>query len=135
MKIRKIIKSDTTAFLQLFVAIFFIASAIVILGNHGSGDKIISSFNQLLGRNSTLTIVIAVVELLLGAILFLDLFVVLPKKYLFVAVLAILALWGLSIAMSYIVDNRLLQPNLFVWTREIALQLVILISFLGIIRK
>lgn len=134
MKIRKKIKSGTTFFLQLFVAIFFIASAIVVLADYGSaGDKIINGMNKLFGQSSALTTVIAIVELIVGIILFMELFIPLPSKAVFIAILAILVLWGINIIMIYIV-NDLLKPNFFVWLKEISLQLIVFAGLLGIIK-
>lgn len=121
-------------FMQIFIAMFFIASAIIILANYNSaGDKIIRGMNHLFGKSNTLTTVVAVVELIAGVILLLDLFVPMPGRTMFIAIMSILILWGINIVMLYIV-NDLFKPNFFAWIKEISFQLVIFAGLLGISR-
>jgi uncharacterized membrane protein YphA (DoxX/SURF4 family) len=118
-------KSQFTAplsLLQLALAVYFGISGLTYLLNYNST---IAAVTRFFGNDSTVLLVSAIAQLIVGIILFAGLFARIDKKYMFIAGLIIMILWGLNIAASYFADG-LAKPDILTWLQGLSLQLIIL---------
>ena len=118
--------------IQLFIGIFFTASALIVLtGNSGVANEIARGIGKMFGRNNTWGFIIAVIQLISGILLLLNLFITTQPKLMFFASLIIFILWALNIFAIYFIDG-FAKPNFMVWIRDLALQLVVLSGLWGV---
>ncbi len=128
-------KTSAMFLIQLFIGIFFAASAVIILSGYNSaGNQFMRGVSKLFGKNNYWGLAIAIVQLLAGVILILGLFISVQQKSMFLAGLAIMILWGINIAVLYFFDG-FMKPNFLVWIKEVSLQLVILSGLWGVTRQ
>ncbi|HAX17660.1 MAG TPA: hypothetical protein DCY00_03570 [Actinobacteria bacterium] len=128
-------KTSAMFLIQLFIGIYFAATAVIILSGYNStGNQFMRGVNSLFGKNNYAGLAIAIVQLLSGIILILGLFVSMKQKSMFLAGLIILVLWGINIVMLYFL-NSFMKPNFLVWIKDLSLQLVILSALWGITRQ
>jgi hypothetical protein len=115
---------DSTFFLQLCLGAFFVALGIMGLTEHDSGW---SQLKRAFGKNDTLNVVMAVVELAMGAVLVLGLFMSVSANITKILGLALFGLWALYMVISFIVNN-FVEPNFVAWLYNISWNAVILVS-------
>jgi len=121
---------NSVFFIQLSLALMFIAIGIVGLTNHNSElAQFGRSFNKLFGRsNDMIPVLFAVLELIAGILLILSIFTnILSGRFLSIALLIIFIFWAVSIAMNFFM-NGFAEPNFIVWLSRVSPQLVILSS-------
>ncbi len=114
----------TIFFLQLSLGAFFLALGIMGLTDY---NKNISGFMRFLGRNDALKLTISIAELVMGGILLLGLFVTVPSAFARILSLAMFAVWGFYMVMTFIVNDPF-QPSFIVWLYNLAWHSVILVS-------
>lgn len=122
-------------FLQLSLALMFIAIGIVEITSYNSGiSQFGRSVNSLFGQNNNIIpILFAVLELVAGILLLLSLFTGLPGKFLSIAMLVIFVFWAITIVMNYF-TNGLFEPDFISWLAKVAPQLVILSALWIVVR-
>jgi len=111
-------------FLQLCLGVFFLVLGVSNLMDYNSGGN---QFLKWLGKNETLAIVTAVVQIVMGALLVLGLVIALSEGTTKVLGFVLFVLWGLYMIVSFIV-NDFLQPSFLTWLYRVAWNSVILIS-------
>jgi hypothetical protein len=110
-------------FLQLCLGLFFLMLGIVGLGDYNSK---LSEAARLLGRNDSLRVVMAVVELVMGAILVAGLFVKVPAGLAKIFSITLFALWALYMLIALVFNDSFLEPSAVVWLYNLSWHAVIL---------
>jgi uncharacterized membrane protein YphA (DoxX/SURF4 family) len=113
-----------TFFLQLCLGVFFLVLGISNLTNYNSDWN---ALRRAFGSNQTLAIVMAVVEIVMGALLVLGLFITLSDDVTKVLGFVLFVLWGLYMVVSFIV-NDFIKPDFLTWLYRVSWNAVILIS-------
>jgi hypothetical protein len=113
---------DSGFFLQLCLGLFFLVLGIMGLGNYNSK---LSEVARFLGRDDSLRIVAAIIELVMGALLLLGPFLNVSSGLARIFSIALFALWALYI-LYYFVFNDLFKPDFVPWLYEVAWRLVVL---------
>lgn len=119
---------NSVFFIQLSLALMFIALGIVGITNHNSEwAQFGRSVNNLFGKNNDLIpVLFAVLELIAGVLLLLSMFTnVLPGRFLSIALLIIFIFWAITIVMNFFLDG-FAKPDFIVWLSRVSPQLVIL---------
>ena len=128
-------KTSAMFLIQLFIGIFFAASAVIILSGYNSaGNQFMRGVSRLFGKSNYWGLTIAIVQLLSGIILILGLFVSMQQKPMFIAAFAIMVLWGINIVMIFFLDS-FMKPDFLNWIKDLSLQLVILAGLWGVVRQ
>jgi uncharacterized membrane protein YphA (DoxX/SURF4 family) len=113
-------------FLQLCLGIFFLVLGITDLTNYNHPD-FLSQVGRAFGKNETLALVMAVVEIVMGAILALGLFLSASTDMTKLLGVVLFILWALYMVVAFFVQD-LLKPNLLTWLYRVSWNAVILIS-------
>lgn len=123
-------------FLQLALALMFIAIGIVGITNYNSDlSQFGRSVGKMFGRsNDVFPILFSIIQLIAGVLLVLSLFVGFPGRILPISLLVIFIFWAVSIAMSYFLDG-LFEPDFLVWLSRVSPQLVILTALWIVYRQ
>jgi len=117
---------DPLILMQAALALFFGITGLVYLVNYNSAaSEIGRAFAQLAGRNDTLNVVVAVIQLVAGIILLVGLFAVIPQRYMVFACLAILVLWLIQMIMAHFANN-FVQPAVIPWLHRISSDIIVL---------
>jgi uncharacterized membrane protein YphA (DoxX/SURF4 family) len=111
-------------FLQLCLGVFFLVLGISNLTNYNSTA---SEFMRAFGRNETLALVTAVVEIVMGALFVLGLFASFSDDITKILGFVLFVLWGLYMVVAFIVKD-FLEPNFLTWLYRFAWNAVILVS-------
>jgi uncharacterized membrane protein YphA (DoxX/SURF4 family) len=119
------ISFSSLLFLQLFLGVFFLMLGIMGLGDYNSKY---SEFARFFGRDDTMRVVMSVVELVMGVILILGLFMSVSADLTKIFSFALFGLWALYIVISFFLNNSFLEPNTVVWLYNISWHAVILIG-------
>ncbi len=112
-------------FLQLSLGVFFLMLGIMGLGGYDSGLSRVARF---LGRDDTLRVVMAVVELVMGVIFVLGLFVSVSADLSKIFVIALFVLWALYMVLNLFLNDSFFKPNAVTWFYNLASNSVILVS-------
>ena len=128
--------SGSVLFLQLALALMFIAMGIAGITHYNSGGaEFLRGLNKAFGRSSNvIPIIMAVVELVAGVLLVINLFGVIPGRVASLLLLIIVIYWGFTIVMTYFVDG-LFEPDLLVWLGNISPKLVVFASLWIVFRR
>ena len=113
-----------TFFLQLFLGVFFLVLGVSNLTNYNSDWN---ALKRAFGSNQTLAFAMAVVEIVMGALLVLGLFITLTDEVTKVLGFVLFVLWGLYMVVSFIV-NDFLKPDFLTWLYRVSWNAVILVS-------
>lgn len=118
---------DSMFFVQLSLALMFIAVGIVGITNYNSDiSQFGRSVGNLFGRsNDIVPILFAIIQLAAGILLLVSLFVGFPGNILSISLLIIFIFWVVNIAMAFFL-NDLFEPDFIVWLSRVSPQLVIL---------
>lgn len=122
---------DSLFFLQLSLGLFFLALGILGLTNYNSK---LSEIARFLGRNDGLRIVTSVIELVMGGILVLGLFLSVSSGLARIFSFALFGLWA-AYVLYYFFFNNLFKPDFIPWLQEVAWRSVILVSLWVVGRK
>ena len=118
--------------IQLFIGIFFTASALIFLtGSNSAASEIARGIGKMFGKNNTWGFIFAIIQLISGVLLLFNLFVTTQPKLMFFASLVIFILWAINIFSIYFI-NGFVQPNFMVWISSLSLQLVVLSGLWGV---
>lgn len=119
--------SNSMLFLQLSLALMFIAVGLVGIINYNSDlANFGRSVNKLFGQNNNIIpILFAVLELIAGVLLLASLFTVVPSGFLSIALLVIFIFWVVYIVMNFFL-NGFAEPDFLTWLSRVSPQLVIL---------
>jgi len=115
---------DSFFFLQLSLGLFFMALGVMGLGDYNSRLGEVARF---FGRDDSLRIVSAVIELFMGVVLLLALFLTMPKGIGRVLWVLLFALWALFI-LYYFVLNSLFKPDFIPWLYEVGWRSAVLVG-------
>jgi uncharacterized membrane protein YphA (DoxX/SURF4 family) len=113
-----------TFFLQLCLGVFFLVLGVSNLTNYNTDWN---ALRRAFGSNQTLAIVMAVVEIVMGALLVLGLFISLSDEVTKLLGFVLFVLWALYIVVSFIV-NDFIKPDFLTWLYRLAWNSVILVS-------
>ena len=113
-------------FLQLCLGVFFLVLGITDLTNYNHPD-LLSQVGRAFGKNETLALAMAVVEIVMGAVLALGLFLSASADLTRLLGIALFLLWALYMVVAFFVQD-LLKPNLLTWLYRVSWNAVILIS-------
>ena len=116
--------------LQLCLGVFFIVLGISNLTNYNSDW---SELKRAFGKNDSLSLAMAVVELVMGAILVFGLFLSVSADLTKLLGIALFILWALYIVLAFFIQN-FLEPNFLAWLYPLSWHGIILIS-LWIVNK
>jgi uncharacterized membrane protein YphA (DoxX/SURF4 family) len=111
-------------FLQLCLGVFFLVLGISNLTNYNTDWN---ALRRAFGSNQTLAMIMAVVEIVMGALLVLGLFITLSDDVTKVLGFVLFVLWGLYMVVSFVV-NDLLKPDFLTWLYRVSWNAVILVS-------
>lgn len=117
--------------LQLALGVFFLVLGISNLTNYDSG---MSELKRAFGKNDTLSLITAIVELVMGAVLVLGLFMSVSADLAKLFGLALFALWAVYMIITFIAKN-FLEPNFLTWLYGFSWHSIILISLWIVWRK
>jgi hypothetical protein len=112
-------------FLQLSLGVFFLMLGIMGLGDYNSKS---SEFARFFGRDDTMRVVMSVVELVMGVILMLGLFMSVSADLTKVFSFALFGLWALYMIINLFLNDTFLEPNTVVWLYNISWHAVILVG-------
>ncbi len=121
----------STFFLQLALGAFFLVLGISDLSNYNSG---LSELKRAFGKNDTLSIVMAVVELVMGAVLLLGLLITISDQLTRLLGIVLFVLWAVYIVIAFLAQN-FLEPNFLTWLYRLSWHCVILVSIWIVGRK
>lgn len=111
--------------LQLALGVFFLMLGIMGLGNYNSR---LSEVARFFGRDDTLRVVMSVVEIVMGVILVLGLFMSVADDITKVLMIVLFVLWALYMVLNLFLNHSFLEPNTVVWLYNLAWHSVILAS-------
>jgi hypothetical protein len=112
--------------LQLCLGVFFLVLGISDLTNYNNPD-IIGGLKRAFGKNDTLSLVMAVVEIVMGAVLALGLFLSASAELTKLLGFVLFVLWALYMVVAFFVQG-FLEPNLLTWLYRVAWHSIILLS-------
>jgi hypothetical protein len=112
-------------FLQLCLGVFFLMLGIIGLGHY---DSKLSELARFFGRDDTLSVVMSVVEIVMGSILAIGLFVPVPRNVAKIFSLVLFALWALYILLNFFLEKSFLEPTKAVWLYNVSWRALILVS-------
>ena len=120
---------DTGWVLQLVVAAFLITMGLIVIINYDSDlNRFGRSVTQLFGgKNDPTALIIAIVNLIAGALLVLALFVPVRGNLLSLLTLIIVIVWIVQAVLRYFV-NDFLEPDFLTWLNGLSLDLIVLTS-------
>jgi hypothetical protein len=126
----------TLLVLQIVVAAYLITLGLVgiIHWNSGAaefGRGLIRAFG---GRNSPVSLIVAIAELAAGAIVLAGLFLRVRSRLLYAATLVIAILWVIQIIVSFFARN-IFEPDFWVWLNRLAATLLVLLALWLVNRK
>ncbi|HOO72258.1 MAG TPA: hypothetical protein PK926_10895 [Spirochaetota bacterium] len=125
MKTRPVL-FDPLLLMQIALALFFGITGLVFLMNYNSASyEVGRAFAKLVGKNDTLNVVVAVIQLIAGIVLLAGLFAFVPQRYMVIACMAIMVLWVIQIIMSHIAYN-FLAPAFIPWLHRLSSDLIVL---------
>jgi len=110
--------------LQICLGAFFLAIGIMGVTNYNSN---VSGVLRFFGKNDTLNIIIAVVEIAMGAVLLLALVAKLSGQLGQILGLVLAILWAIYLVMTYII-NKPFEPTFIVWLFQFSRDLIILVA-------
>jgi len=114
--------------LQLALGLFFGITGLFFLLNYDSaGAQLMRAF----GSNNALNLIIAIIELAVGIIFIVGLFIPVPSKVIFLSGLAMLIIWAIIIIINYFI-NGFLAPKFLSWLQKLSLDLIILGTIWGV---
>ncbi len=118
-------------FLQLCLGVFFLVLGVSNLTNYNADWN---ALRRAFGSNQTLALIMAVVEIVMGALLVLGLFIALSDGTAKILGFVLFVLWGLYMVVSFVV-NDLLKPDFLTWLYRVSWNAVILVSIWIVGRK
>jgi hypothetical protein len=113
-----------TFLLQLCLGVFFLVLGISNLTHYNSG---FSEFKRAFGNNDTLSVIMAAVEIVMGAFLALGLFVSASNDMTKLLGFVLFILWALYMVVTFVVQD-FLKPSLLPWLYQVSWNAIILIS-------
>ncbi len=130
------IRFDALFVLQCVVAVFLVTLGLMALLEYDSDwSRFARDVNRLFGRaNDPLAVIVAIVEIVAGALVFAALFVPVKRRWLYLTTLVIAIVWAVWIVVDLVV-NRAFQPSFLAWLNQLASDLVLLLALWLINRK
>jgi hypothetical protein len=118
---------DTFSVMQILVAVFLITLGLIgIIDWNTNLSQFGRSLNRLFGRaNDPFNMIVAIVELIAGAIIGVGLFVTLKSRLLFWATIVIAILWAVEIIIGFIAQGAF-EPDFVVWLNRLTADLIVL---------
>lgn len=110
--------------LQICLGAFFLSLGIMGLSSH---DSTWNQIRRAFGRNDTLLIITAIVELAMGGLLLLRLFFRIEGGLAQVLGIALVALWALYMVITYVVNDPF-EPSFIPWLFAFSRDAVILVG-------
>lgn len=120
-------------FLQLALGVFFLILGISSLTDYNNPD-ILTGLRRAFGKNDALSLVLAVVEIVMGAVLVLGLFMTVSADMAKFFSIALFLLWAIYMLVAFIVQN-FLEPNFLTWLYRLSWHSIILVSLWIVGRK
>lgn len=127
---------DALAVLQCVVAVFLVTLGLIALIEYDSdAARFVRGVNRFFGRaDDPLTVIVAVVEIVAGALVLAALFVPVKRRWLYWTTLVIAIAWAAWILVDLVV-NRAFQPTFLAWLNQLCSALVLLLALWLINRK
>lgn len=122
---RSSLSMDAGFFLQLCLGVFFLMLGIMGLGDY---DTSVSRFARWLGRDDTLKIVMSVVEIVMGAVLALGLFVSVSSDMSRLFSVALFVLWAAYMVITFFLNDSFMKPSAVAWFYNVSWNAVILVA-------
>lgn len=120
--------------LTIAVALFFIITGFVAIMNY---DNAINQFGRAISsvfgnsQNQTLSLIIAIVELIIGVILLIDVFLPINEGTMSIVKFVIFGLWAVYVVVTSFLNN-FMEPSFLAWFRPLTSDLVILAALWAI---
>jgi uncharacterized membrane protein YphA (DoxX/SURF4 family) len=116
--------------LQLALGVFFILIGLeVIIKYQSFTGRIMSGIANFFGDNKhIIDNVIAIIEIVCGAILIIALFVPIGRGAFNFIILVIFALWAARIVYFEFIYKAVFQPNWIAWLQDLCLDIIVLIG-------
>lgn len=115
--------------LTIAIALFFIITGLVAITHYNSNmnqmGRAINSFFGGTNQNSTLAMIIAIVELIIGVILLVDVFLPIKENTMSIVKFVIFLLWAVYMVVGYFFNN-FMEPDFLSWFQPFTQDLVIL---------
>jgi hypothetical protein len=112
-------------FLQLCLGVFFLMLGIMGLGNYNTKFSEVARF---FGRDDTMRVIMSVVELVMGVVLVLGLFVSVSADLTKIFTFALFVLWAVYMVINFFLNDSFLEPNTVVWLYNISWHAVVLVG-------
>ncbi len=119
-------------FLQLCLGLFFLMLGLMGMDSYNSR---LSEFARFLGRDDAMRKLMAVVELVMGAVLVVGLFLPVPAGIAKVFAIALFALWAIYMLLNFVLNDSFMEPSTIVWLYNVSWNGVILVSLWVVGRK
>lgn len=110
--------------LQICLGAFFLVLGIMGVTSYKSN---LSGVLRFFGNNDTLNIVVAIVEIAMGAVLLIGLVAKVSGQLAQVLGIVLALLWGVYLVMTYLV-NKPFEPSFIEWLFKFSRDLIILVS-------
>ncbi len=119
---------EPLSLLQISLGVFFGLTGLSYLLNY---DTVGAAISRFVGTDTTLTLIVAIIELVAGIILLAGSFGFVDAKYMSIAGLVILIFWAINIAAIYFINNSFKQ-DIIPWLQDLSSQLIILAGLWGV---
>jgi hypothetical protein len=119
-----VIAINSSFFLKLALGIFFLFAGILGLTE---ADSKLSELARFLGRDDTMRYTTAIIEIVVGIVLLVRLFVSFGTQLDVIVMIAMFALWGLYILVNYVFKN-FGEPDTMAWLYGISRDSIILVA-------
>lgn len=113
--------------LQVIVALFLITLGLYGIMNYDSTrNELLRSLNKIFGKGTNpMNIIMAIFEIVAGAVLILVIFAPVKKNLLFIVTIIITVLWGVQIVLTFFAEN-IFEPDFVVWLNRLCIDLMVL---------
>jgi uncharacterized membrane protein YphA (DoxX/SURF4 family) len=128
---KSLLTLSSTFFLQLALGVFFLVLGISNLMRH---DSSLDELRRAFGRNDALYIIMAVIEIVMGAVLVLGLFVSGSAELAKILSIALFIFWAVYMFVAFLLQN-FLEPSFLAWFYGLSWHFIILISLWIVGRK
>lgn len=125
------ISVSSAFFLQLSLGVFFVMLGYLGIENH---ESTMSAVGRFFGRDDTMRYVMAIIEIAMGAVLVLGLFISVSSGLSRLISVALFILWAFYMALTFFV-NDLGKPDWASWLYKVSWNAIILVSLWMVGRK
>lgn len=116
--------------LQLALGCFFLIMGLEeVLYHNSTVGQFVSGLGKVFGDTKyPLEMTIAIIEIIVGVVVILSLFVQFPKGLFNLAILIVFVLWAVKIVYVHFITKEVFTPSWLTWLKGFSLDLIVLLS-------